>query len=138
MRNTKRSDFVLSISSPSHLQLAYCGNMEIGGSSSQDPTRKSVLIGVLQMLGVTEDVVMVDSDSEVIKVNDINLPGDPDALGNHHQSDNDGGISGINKGHYTISPCKVASQNSKTRNSVMSRFSTVSQALLCTDSEISH
>lgn len=73
------------------LQLAYCGNMEIGGSS-QDPSRKSVLIGVLQMLGVTEDVVILDSD-QAIKVNDINLPGDPDAVGNHHQSDDDGGIS---------------------------------------------
>ena len=79
----------------SHLQLAYCGNMEIG-CSSQDPSRKSVLIGVLQMLGVTEDVVILDSD-QAIKVNDINLPGDPDAVGNHHQSDDDGGISGTNK-----------------------------------------
>ena len=86
----------------SHLQLAYCGNMEIG-SSSQDPTRKSVLIGVLQMLGVTEDVVILDSD-QAIKVNDINLPGDPDAVGNHHQPDDDGGISGTNKVTTKFSP----------------------------------
>ena len=59
------------------LQLAYCGSMEIGSAAGRDDSRKSALIGVLQMLQVTDDVVVVgnDTDEDDIRVNDINLPG---------------------------------------------------------------
>ena len=86
------------------LQLAYCGSMEIGAGGGQDHTRKSTLIGVLQMLRVSDDIVVVDSSGggDDARVNDINLlPGGNQSLADIADETDAPGVPG---GTLTLQP----------------------------------